>query len=322
MNLGPYANFHELNIQWVLQVVNATENAIKNLPQTVADEVAKQLDETVQKVEAAITEIQGEMNALDASVKNRLSENEYAMAQLNASVELQLTTNLNKVNNLITNAEKDVQNQIADADKRVNDAINKITAEMAELSKLLNSDMDELKTFVLDKLQIYDKSIADLQENYTTKLSETLEEIKKLFEELYNSYMEVSKQLDAKIDDALLKAKMWDELIYMSIDSAVAELQQQIDNLKMGILPTQVINPVNAKVEDAQKTLNDMWWYLNAWGLTAQEYQTLNFSAAEYDNFQLSAYEYDYLGKWYLDIGLNIQKSIDTINNRLNAGGL
>lgn len=62
------------------------------------------------------------------------------------------------------------------------------------------------------------------------------------------------------------------------------------------ILTVYVYNPYRGEVTDIQTAINDIYAVASVWGLTAEQYDSLQLTAIEYDNLQLTAQEYDTLG--------------------------
>lgn len=283
-NTMPYTNFHDLNIDWVLKVVKVTEETIANLEQTISKIVAEQLDDTVQHVNEKLAEIRRDMDAIQADVTQQLNEQNVL------------------IDSKITQAMRDIQEKITELETYVNNQSVILRQEMNQLRDDTINMNDVLKQWVIEHTAVYDNMIRRLEENYTDALERALLQIQALFQQLNDNYHALYAELVTRL--VSVRNEFAGEIfrIEMYIDAADQSLQEQIDRLKIGILPTQIINPATHITGNAQDVIDDMFYRLKCWALTAKQYNDLQLSAADYAAKNLTAYEYDYMAKWYLKI--------------------
>lgn len=292
-NQMPYTNFHELNIDWVLKVIKQTETEMNNLTDTITQIVEGQLGQTVETVDKAIAEIRQEMSQLQQSVDKQLADNvEYVDSEV-AKLTEKVTTQITELTAYVNETVKDLENT-------VNNTVTELETKVETIRSELIADNADLKEWVYQHTAVYDEIIRTMTENYTDALQRAMEQIQALFQQLSDSNHALYEELVIRMDACKAELLAHDEEVYNRVPPQIKNLQDQIDKLKLGILPTELVNPVNYHVEESQDVIDSMYYNLKTWALTAEQYDSLGLTAEQYDSFGLTAYQYDYLGLWYL----------------------
>lgn len=178
----------------------------------------------------------------------------------------------------------------------------------------------ELKTYIDQQDSLITSNLTELMGGLEQRVNNALAINQQEMEQLKADYQESDRQLRQWVTEQLLDINQQFMEFENSVNATIAGLKNYIDNgdeegikytdkeikrlediiKNIQINPVQmVICPVDGKVESIQKALDDMWYSLNVWALTAIEYDTLLIPAEEYDNYQLSAWQYDFLARWY-----------------------
>lgn len=186
----------------------------------------------------------------------------------------------------------------------------------------------ELKTYIDQQDSLITSNLTELMGGLEQRVNNALAINQQEMEQLKADYQESDRQLRQWVTEQLLDINQQFMEFENSVNATIAWLKNYIDNgdeegirytdkeikrlediiKNIQINPVQmVICPVDGKVESIQKALDDMWYSLNVWALTAIEYDTLLIPAEEYDNYQLSAWQYDFLARWYLMFKRNIK---------------
>lgn len=149
---------------------------------------------------------------------------------------------------------------------------------------------------VLDHLKDLDRQIYALDKKFDLRIDN-------LTDEMYALYNEVRLQVKADlasmhIELENIKASL-QGMINVEHDSMVRYIDARIEAF-INSLPDYndliIYNPVRGENTLVQVAINDLYNYFNAYGLTAEQYDSLQLTATEYDSYDLTASEYDSQG--------------------------
>lgn len=157
-------------------------------------------------------------------------------------------------------------------------------------------------------------SFTDDYKNYTdeqiTKLKATLEEeLQNAVDTINNKIDFEVQELDEKIitlsNDVTNKLKELKQLIYSVNNDTKTWAEWEIEKLYKYIDSVfcenvKCYNPTNGLYEPICKVLSDMYDRLRYFGISAEEYDSLQITANEYDNLIISASKYDLYAKMIL----------------------
>ena len=123
--------------------------------------------------------------------------------------------------------------------------------------------------------------------------------------ELYNSQVkgelaETTANLTTFVNTQLLSLRKYvdgqDAAIYSEIRYQIELLKNSLPDLTTVL----VVSPYTGQLVTIQQAINELWNNLRVYALTADEYDSQQWTAEEYDNFKLTAFEYDYFAKEYI----------------------
>jgi len=184
------------------------------------------------------------------------------------------------------------------------DEINKIIKYIEEFiphtNEIIQNSINEQLDIWKNRVSNLERQVSQLEKDLMTntndisRLSLRIEEIRNelkfeimTFENMINTIYENFANYKENID-SVIKEKM-NELEKFVLDNVTS-----VDRLNVN-------NPINAKFEDINKVLNDMYILLQQnFGITAKEYDELYIKARIFDNWKLTAQEYDTKGFMFI----------------------
>ena len=206
------------------------------------------------------------------------------------------------------------------------DWINKHQGEYEEAMRRLEAVENEIATFEAHIEAEFAKLKADQEAAFAEQTAKLDAAIALMEEEIDQKLIQFQTELDINLaqftnDFLQLKAQVEREInnLKAEINSMIIELRnsQQANNQFIfdyvenrldqfiidfpSLVDTPVYNPVRGGTTTLQRCINDLYDFARFYGLTAQQYDTLQLTAEEYDNMELTALEYDQRG--YLLLG-------------------
>lgn len=171
-----------------------------------------------------------------------------------------------------------VENEIDTFEARIN-------AEFDQLKADIEADFEAQKQALEQELQLLeeevDRAIASFETRFLALKADILNEMEQLKAEVRREINNFYNVMQANNT-------------YM-INWVENRIEEFINSLPE-ILTVQVYNPYRGEVTDIQTAINDLYEVASIWGLTAQQYDSLDLTASEYDALNLTAREYDTLG--------------------------
>ena len=161
-----------------------------------------------------------------------------------------------------------------------------IRSEFEQLKEQQQEEFDQLKaetkatiTAEVTRLErLVSQAITNLENEFNRMLIEVRTRLNEFEVEINQAIINLNNQLDAN-NQYIMK---WVE----------DRIQEFIDSLPE-ILTVQVYNPYRGEVTDIQQAINDLYSIACVYGLTAEQYDSLQLTASEYDDKDLTALEYD-----------------------------
>ena len=238
-NKYPYTDFHELNLDWLLETYQEIVDDITEL-MTWMGEHKQEYNEAMARLEA----VENEINTFEQRVQDefdRLAEEQAAaFAEQTAKLDLAIQQMKDEVTQEILKLREDVAEAIAAFQTQFNQLKAEIEAEITSLRILINQEI--------------------------VRLNQTLE-----------------------VNNAYIKQYVEDRI------------NQFIDEFPTMINLVPVYNPVRGDMTSLQQAINDLYDVARVYGLTAEQYDSLNLTAKAYDDKELTAMEYDQYG--YIKLG-------------------
>lgn len=238
-NKYPYTDFHELNLDWLLETYQEILDHIVALTNWM-NQHKTEYEEAMQRLQA----VENEIDTFEARVQaefDRLAEEQAAaFAEQTAKLDRAIQEMKAEVTQEILKLREDVAAAIADFQTQFNQMKAQVEAEITSLRILINQEI--------------------------VRLNETLE--------VNNAY--IRQYVEDRID-------------------------QFINDFPTMINMVPVYNPVRGDMTSLQQAINDLYDVARVYGLTAEQYDSLNLTAKAYDDKELTAMEYDQYG--YIKLG-------------------
>lgn len=238
-NKYPYTDFHELNLDWLLETYQEIVDHVNALLSWM-DQHKEEYAEAMERLQA----VENEIDTFEQRVQdefNRLAEEQaQAFAEQTAKLDLAIQQMKDEVNAEIIKLREDVAEAIAQFETEFNQLKAEVQAQITQLKIMINQELVRLRH----------------------ALEANTEYIKQYVED---------------------------------------RIQQFIDEFPTMINLVPVYNPVRGDMTSLQQAINDLYDVARVYGLTAEQYDSLNLTAEAYDNYELTAMEYDQYG--YIKLG-------------------
>lgn len=200
----------------------------------------------------------------------------------------------------------DLENKWDQLDGKIDAAVAKgVEDATREIIKEVEGIVAELQKNVSDQLDTNNAKISDLEKfvkETANALNTRMEALNKAVDELHKELDAALETVDSKIADEIAK---YDEDIKRRIDSMtnglweeIYKLNEKLENITEEYPPVE--NPITGLMQPINEVLQEMWYWMRIFGITALEYDSLGLTAKEYDDLGITAAEYDYFAKSYL----------------------
>ena len=171
-----------------------------------------------------------------------------------------------------------------------------IRAEFAALQANLEADFAQQKAELERALQEtqaqVDAAIIQMQNEVTQQLADFVEEFYELKAAVQAEVNRLLGIINTAIDNLNATLAANNQYIFDYVETRLDEFIAMIPDYEH----IYVYNPYRGEVTLLQQAINDLYSIAAIWGLTAQQYDSLELTANEYDSLGLSAIEYDTLG--------------------------
>lgn len=193
---------------------------------------------------------------------------------------------------------------------KLNEVINNINSWSDNIKNYTDSQIAGLKSYVDQQDTLIQGMLTSAVNQFTNQIQQLKVELqnenqatRKWVEEQINqqiqNMVDFQLQVNKSLNSLRLLIYQQDNLIYLELEKQVNRLEEMIKEIQIN--PVQLlIDPVDGKVKNIQEVINNLYYTLKVWSLTALEYDMLMLTAEQYDNYQLTAWEYDYLSRWFL----------------------
>ena len=172
--------------------------------------------------------------------------------------------------------------------------IIKNLTEVAQITKYLEEEFAKIVILTQEQIQaMIDSAIA----SNNIIIAQQLIDLKNQITTEYKGY--VTAQINALTIYIDSQDVYYNGLAEGYATTALTQAKNYTDEQVMDY--TMMINPITGDYEDVRNVVNDIVSYFHTGdSLTADEYDTLDLTAAYYDSKQLNAYDYDFNGKTLL----------------------
>ena len=182
-----------------------------------------------------------------------------------------------------------VENEINTFEAQITAAFNKLQADLeaefaeqkAELERALQETRAQVDAAIIQMQNEVTQQLADFVEEFYQLKAEVQAEVNRLLGIINNAIEQLNQTLEAN-----------NQYVFAYVENRLEEFQEMIPDYEN----IYVYNPYRGKITLLQQAINDLYSVAAIWGLTAQQYDSLELTASEYDGLGLSAIEYDTLG--------------------------
>lgn len=180
----------------------------------------------------------------------------------------------------------------------------KLAGYLNDIVKTLESyDIEGIQTdiaYLKEQQKAIDGQIANLQQQVGGVMTHVNNALDLYNKQVQASLMETTANLTTFVSSQLLTLRKYidgqDTAIYSEIRYQIELLKNSLPDLTTVL----VVSPYTGQLVTIQQAIDELWDNLRVYALTADEYDSQQWSAEEYDNFKLTAFEYDYFAKEYI----------------------
>ena len=182
-----------------------------------------------------------------------------------------------------------VENEIATFEQRVEAEFEALSQhfeeEFARQTEMLNQELARVKAEIAQEMLV-------LRQEVEQAITEFRNEVEQLKVDVANAIIQLKAEVNQAIIQMYSILEANNEYVFNYVEN---RLQEFIDSFPE-IITVYVYNPCRGYVTNVQTAINDLYSVACVWGLTAEQYDSLELTASEYDALQLTATEYDQYG--------------------------
>lgn len=299
----PYTDFHELNLDWLLETYQEIVDHIRVLNDWMA-----QHKEEYAEAMARLQAVENEIDTFEARVQaefDRLAEEQaQAFAEQTAKLDLAIQQMKDEVNEEIVKLRRDVAEAIADFQTQFNQLKASVEAEITQLRILINQEIVRLNETLEVNNQYIRQYVEDRIDQFINDFPTMIDLVP-----VYNPVRGTTTSLQQAINDLYdvarvygLTAEQYDSLgltaeTYDGYELTAMEYDQY-GYIKLGYPDENwyMISPFTGQYTKVKNVVMDLA-HFHMDGLTAEEYDLLELEAEEYDDKLITAFDYDWFGK-------------------------
>ena len=302
-NKYPYTDFHELNLDWLLETYQTIIDDINELMSWMNTH-KNEYEEAMIRLSRVENEIDTFEQQVIAMFDQLKAEQEAAFAEQQAKLDAAIVAMKNEINEQIAQFQRDFEQAMADfqtefrqLQQSVITEINNlriiINNEILRLNNLLEANNEYIREYVENRLDQFindfPKLIVDLP--VYNPVRGTLTTIQQAINDLYD-VARVYGLTAEQYDSLGLTAEEYDNLMLTAME------YDQFGYIKLGYPDENwyMISPFTGEYRKVKDVVMDLA-HFHMDGLTAKEYDDLELEAEEYDNKQITAFDFDWFGK-------------------------
>lgn len=302
-NKYPYTDFHELNLDWLLETYQELVDHI-NILLAWMDQHKEEYAEAMKRLQAVENEIETFEARVQAEFERLAEEQAIAFAEQTAKLDLAIQQMKDEVTQEIVKLREDVAQAIADFTTQFNQLKANVEAEITQLRILINQEIVRLN----QTLEVNNQYIRQYVED---RLNQFINDFPNMIDlvPVYNPVRGTMTSLQQAINDLYdvarvygLTAEQYDSLgltasEYDSLELTAMEYDQ-FGYIKLGYPDENwyMISPFTGQYTKVKNVVMDLA-HFHMDGLTALEYDDLELEAEVYDAKQITAFDYDWFGK-------------------------
>lgn len=302
-NKYPYTDFHELNLDWLLETYQEIVDHITTLMNWM-EQHKTEYQEAMARLEAVENEIATFEARVQAEFDRLAQEQAEAFAEQTAKLDLAIQQMKDEVNEEIVKLRRDVADAIADFQAQFNQLKASVEAEITQLRILINQEIVRLN----ETLEVNNAYIRQYVED---RIDQFINDFPTMIDlvPVYNPVRGTTTSLQQAINDLYdvarvygLTAEQYDSLgltaeAYDNYELTAMEYDQ-FGYIKLGYPDENwyMISPFTGQYTKVKNVVMDLA-HFHMDGLTAEEYDLLELEAEEYDDKLITAFDYDWFGK-------------------------
>lgn len=200
-------------------------------------------------------------------------------------------------------------NSIKETIDKCNEMYDDIFVAHEGLASKVKSIEQELATIQNTLISVIESKFTALEKSVDSKLDKCYSDMTLLIDNVrldirrLNTFItsqvaRVREEVDYKFNKFCNDTSNKVVLLQKYVDKKDSEIIDMINNIKVD--QSEVISPVDKVQKPIQEVIDEIYYNLNAWALTAYEYDSCFITAERYDSLRVDALDYDCLGKWYV----------------------
>ena len=302
-NKYPYTDFHELNLDWLLESYQEIVDHVNELLAYMNQhkiEYAEAMERLI-AVENEIDTFEAQVIAMFDQLK---AEQEQAFAEQQAKLDLAIQAMKDEINDQIAQFQRDFEQAMADFETEFRQLQTDVTTEINRLKVIINQEivrlnnlMEANNTYIREYVENrLDQFINDFPTLITdipvyNPVRGTLTTMQQAINDLYD-VARVYGLTAEQYDSLGLTAEEYDNLMLTAME------YDQWGYIKLGYPDENwyMISPFTGEYRKVKDVVMDLA-HFHMDGLTAKEYDDLELEAEEYDNKQITAFDFDWFGK-------------------------
>ena len=296
-NKYPYTDFHELNLDWLLEHYQELVDQLNQINAWIAEHKI-QYNEAI----ARLTALENEIDTFEAQIQAQFEQLKTdQQAQLDAAL-LQINT---EVDAKLRQLSADVQNAIDDIYSQYDRLQIAISEELNAFRRQVNSEINSIRNEMRANNQLIFQWVENRLEDFINSLPEILTV------QVYNPYRGEITDIQTAINDIYSVACIWGLTAQQYDDLGLTA--EEYDNLELTAVEYDttgykllypdpnyyMMSPFTGEMTHIKNVVTRLC-YFHMEGLTAEEYDNKELTADEYDAYELTAFDYDWFGEQLL----------------------
>ena len=302
-NKYPYTDFHELNLDWLLESYQQIVDDINTLNTWMAQHKIQ-----YEEAYAELERIANEIDTFEAQIN-------YQFDQLKTEQQQAFEEQTNKLNLAIAQMKVEVQKELDDFQNEFNQAMADFNAQFEQIRLAIQQEIVNLRVLVnqeiirLSNLVIGNNEY--IQEYVENRLDQFINDFPTLLVDIpvYNPVRGTETTFQEAINDIYDMARMWG-LTAIQYDS-LGLTAEEYDNYGLTALeydqngyvslgyPDEnwyMVSPFTGQYTKVKNVVMDLA-HFHMEALTAKGYDDLELEAEEYDDKNITAFDFDWFGK-------------------------